>query len=212
MSRRGPSARLARSIAVGGLAVLAGVALTACTGGSGAGSTASGSGASLPAAALPSGNGVGSTSTAGAAGVGGHPIKTVTKGHAKRVLNNGKVSVCSLITAAQVDQIMRRSLPEPAPVAVGTFDECLTTLAVNGTSLRVAWAVPPKSRSASYFRQLTVNLPHRDAVSGLGGKAYCHPGSVASQLYLLNGQTMLEVFADTCGHATALASAALRRL
>jgi hypothetical protein len=212
MPRPAASAKLARSIAVGGLAVFAGVALTACTGGSGSGSTASGSGASLPAAALPPGNGVGSTSTAGAAGVSGHPIKTVTKGHAKHVLNNGNVSVCSLITATQVDQIMRRSLPEPAPVAVGTYDECVTTLAVSGASLRVAWAVPPKASSASYFKQLTVNLPGRDTVSGLGGKAYCHPSSAASQLYLLNGQTMLEVFADTCGHATALAQDALQRL
>jgi hypothetical protein len=194
--------------------VLAGLALTACTGGSG--STASGSGAPAPGAALPPGNGVGSTSTAQPAGVGGQPIKTASKGHAKRVLNNGKLQVCSLITAVQVDQIMQRTLPQPAPVAVGTFDECVTTLAAvsgsGGASVRVAWAVPPKSQSAYYFKQLTVNLPHGDAVSGLGSKAYCHRSSAASQLYILRGKTLLEVFADSCGHATALAQVALQRL
>lgn len=204
-----------RAAAAGALALLAGLALTACTGGSGstASSGSTGSGASAPGAALPPGNGVGSTSTAQPAGVGGQPIKTESKGHAKRVLNNGKIQVCSLITAAQVDQVMQRAMPSPVPVAVGTFDECVTTLTASGrASVRVAWAVPPKSQSASYFKQLTVNLPHGDAVSGLGSKAYCHRSPAASQLYILSGTTMLEMFADTCVHATSLAQLALQRL
>jgi hypothetical protein len=201
--------RLVRGVTV---LLMTGLLTTACSGG-GPSQTAS-PGSSTPKAELPPGGSAGPP-----ASVPQHPGSNGRRGkaHARLVVNNGKISVCSLITRRQVDQIMSMRLPAPMPVIVGTFDECATTqrrgLDSAAARAHVAWAVPPESNPRLAFRQMTINLPQRDAVPGLGDRAYCTSASPASaQLILIAGRNLLEVFADTCDHATALARVALGRL
>jgi hypothetical protein len=149
-------------------------------------------------------------------GVLGRPVKV--KGRVSVVVNNGKIEVCSLISDRQVSQVMAIALPKPRLVPVGTFDECSTTQRLaqgsGATPVHVAWAVPPVADVALTFREHTVNLPRADAVGGLGDKAYCsttrHPP--AAQLFVQSGASFLEVFADSCVHAIALARIAVSRL
>jgi hypothetical protein len=193
--------------------VLTGLAITACSGGGAA------PGALSPTTQPSSGGsaqsgGTQAVSTPHPAGVGGHTIKAqpAPTHHVSLVLNNGKIPVCSLISGSQVNQIMGRQFPQPVPVAVGTFNECATASSA-APALRVAWAIPPESQPSLVFKQLTINLPRSDVVQGVGGSAYCSSTRPASaQLFSLDGRTLLEVFADTCGHATALAQAALSRV
>jgi hypothetical protein len=150
-------------------------------------------------------------------GAGGHAEKLPTKGPIQVVVNEGKVRVCSLITRQQVDQIMGRRLPPPLPETVGTFKECITTQRNSNSShaaqFHVAWAVPPEAEPALAFKDMTINLPRSDAVQGMGSEAYCSSkGTLSSQLVILDGHHLLEVFADTCSHAAALAQVALSRL
>ena len=133
------------------------------------------------------------------------------------VVNNGRISVCSLIATREVNQIARARLSKPVPEAVGTFDECVAIQRREASSaarpLRVAWAVPPDPQPAFTFRQLTINLPRRDAVEGLGQRAYCSSqGPSSAELYVLDRHYLLEVFADTCAHLESLARIALARL
>jgi hypothetical protein len=180
-------------------------------------------GSSSPRAELPPGGGAPATASstpAGSAthapGVGGHPVKAHAKGHVTAVLNNGKIQICSLITSKQVNHIMHKTLPAPRPEPVGTFDECATAQRQAGSAsasgIHVAWAVPPVSKPAAAFRQDTINLPASDSVHGLGSKAYCSTSQSSSQLFVLTGSRFLEVFAGSCGQATALAQIALSRL
>ena len=139
------------------------------------------------------------------------------KGTITVVVNNGKVSVCSLITSREANQITRVRLSKPVPEAVGTFDECVAVQRRGASRaarpLRVAWAMPPEPQPAFTFRQLTINLPRRDAVQRLGQRAYCSSqGPSSAELYVLDGHYFLEVFADTCAHLEALARVALARL
>jgi hypothetical protein len=150
-------------------------------------------------------------------GTAGTPAPTHITGHVKPVLNTGKVKLCSLITREQVNQIMAVTLPTPVLVPVGTFDECSTTQVLAPGSpaepIHVAWAIPSVKDASLAFRQYTISLPRADAVSGVGGKAYCRTvTSSASQLYVLDGTRFLEVFANSCTHAIALANIALPRL
>jgi hypothetical protein len=153
-------------------------------------------------------------------GTAGTPAPTHITGKVKPVLNPAKVAkvgLCGLITREQVNQVMAVSLPTPQLVPVGTFDECSTTQVLPPGSqaepLHVAWAVPPVTNASLTFRQYTTSLPASDAVSGVGAKAYCRAlTSSASQLYVLDGSKFLEVFADSCSHAIALAGIALPRL
>jgi hypothetical protein len=64
------------------------------------------------------------------------------------------------------------------------------------------------------FRQHTVNMPTADAIAGLGSEAYCSSTTrpATAQLYVLSGASFLEVFADSCAHAAALARLAVHRL
>jgi hypothetical protein len=145
------------------------------------------------------------------------PTKARYRGHVIEVVNNGSVKVCALISSSQVSQIMGTRLRPLRQVAVGTFDECATSVRRSGSSgaaaVRVAWAVPPEPDPALPFRQMTINLPRSDAVQGLGEKAYCSSqGSSASELFVLTGRHFLETFADTCAHAEALARIELGQL
>ena len=151
------------------------------------------------------------------AGTAGTPVPTHISGQARPVLNTDKLDVCSLITREQVNQIMAVTLPAPQLVPVGTYDECSTTQVLAPGSraepIHVAWAVPPVANASLTFRQYTINLPGSDAVSGVGSEAYCRiVSSSSAQLYVLDGSRFLEVFADSCTHAVALASIALPRL
>ena len=112
---------------------------------------------------------------------------------------------------------MNSALLPLTSVRVGTFDECTTTeehsSANSSAKVRVSWAVPPEVKPPLAFRQMTINLPARDVVHGLGDKAFCHSsGSNSAQAFILKGATILEVFADTCGHAQALAAIATDHL
>jgi len=201
--------RLGRGVIV---LLMTGLVTSACSTG-GRSQTASPA-LATPQAQLPPGG-----SARPAADVPQHPGSNgrAGKAHARLVVNNGKISICSLITHQQVDQIMRLQLPAPVPVMVGTFAECATTqrrgLDSHSARVRVAWAVPPESNPRLAFRRMTINLPRRDAIQGLGENAYCSSAnSLSSQLFLISGRNLLEVFADTCDHATALARDALGRL
>ncbi len=186
---------------------------TACSGG---GASHSASGKSTPALLLPPGAKV--KPVPHTPGVLGHPVKAPVKGHVALVLNNGKIQVCSLISGRQVSQIMGMTLQRLQLVPVGTFDECATsqrlTAGSGATPVHVAWAVPPVSDAGLAFRQDTINLPSADAITGLGDGAYCsstgHPP--AAHLFVRSGASFLEVFADTCAHAVALARIAVSRL
>jgi len=150
-------------------------------------------------------------------GTAGTPAPTHITGHVRPVLNIGKVEVCSLITCEQLNRIMAVTLPAPQLVLVGTFDECSATQVLAPGSraepIHVGWAVPPVTDASLTFRQYTIGLPGSDAVSGVGAKAYCRTvTSSASQLFVLADNKFLEVFADSCTHAIALASIALPRL
>lgn len=184
---------------------------TACTGGSF--HTASGKPTSV--SLLPPGGSA--KAVPHTPGTSGHPVTPHLKGRTAVVLNNGKVNVCSLITRGQISQIMAMTLPAPQLVPVGTFDECSTTQVLapgsHAIPIRVAWAVPPVSDAALTFRQSTVNLPAADAVHGLGTKADCNAARPsATRLFVLDGTRFLEIFANSCAHAIALASIALPRL
>lgn len=201
--------RLVRGVTV---LLMTGLVTTACSTG-GRSQTASPA-LATPQAQLPPGG-----SARPAADVPRHPGSNgrPAKAHARLVVNNGKISICSLITHRQVDRIMGIRLPAPAPVMVGTFAECATTqrrgLDSPSARVHVAWAVPPESNPRLAFRRMTINLPQRDAIQGLGDSAYCSSANpLSSQLFLIVGQNLLEVFADTCDHATALARDALGRL
>jgi hypothetical protein len=191
-----------------------GSAVAGCSSGNDSQPAASGSSVSK-AASTPGASAQPSTTTH-PAGVGGQPIKVPGKRHVKLVLNNGTIPVCSLITGQQVNQIMHQEFPRPVPVAVGTFDECATTRGISSSTsssmLRVAWANPPESKPELAFKQMTIKLPRSDAVTGLGSQAYCSNRGISSQLFVIDGHAVLEVFADTCDHATALARIAIRRL
>lgn len=145
------------------------------------------------------------------------PTRRSIGGNVTEVMNNGSVTVCSLITGTEVNQVMKQRLPAPVPVAVGSYDECSTSARSVAPStaspVRVAWAVPPQPEPALSFRQMTINLPSSDAVPGLGQSAYCNSqGGASSELYVLGSGHFLEVFADTCYHAIDLARIALTGL
>jgi hypothetical protein len=193
--------RLARGVTV---LLMTGLVSTACSSGGPPQTTFPAS--STPKAELPPG-----ASARPPASVAQHPGSSgrPSKAHGRLVVNNGKTSICSLITRQQVDQVMGIRLPPPMPVIVGTFDECATTqrrgLDSRAARVHVAWAVPPESNPRLVFRRMTINLPQRDAIQGLGENAYCSASPLSSQLFLIVGQNLLAVFADTCDHATALA-------
>jgi hypothetical protein len=193
------------------LITVACVVATACSGGGKADKVISGS--STPRAELPPGGNANPSTSAHHPGAAGQS----TKVHARLVLNNGKINVCSLITRKQVDQVMQKRLPRPTPVIVGTFSECSTTekhAAGSHVPLHAAWAVPPEEEPGLVFKRMTINLPSADAVRGLGHDAYCSSSEspVSAQLFVIDGHTLLEVFADTCHHATELARYALGRI
>jgi hypothetical protein len=201
------------------LLVLAALMAAACSSGGGT-SPAAAPSRSLPKAELPQGGKlkpghVPKSAGLPTPGVGGHPIKA-HRGHVTVVVSKGSAGICSFITRAQVDHVMGTALPAPRPVPVGTFDECAIfrhrVPAVGAAAIRVAWAVPPASAAAALFREHTINLPASDAVRGLGTKAYCSARSPTAQLFSLSGKWFLEVFADSCAHAVALARIALARL
>lgn len=192
------------------LLVLTALLATACTT-----SSHSASGQQTSVANLPPGASV--QAVPHTPGTAGTPAPTHITRHVRPVLNTGKVKICSLITREQVSRIMTVTLPAPQPVPVGTFNECSTTQALAPGSqakpIHVAWVVPPVKSAPLLFRQYTINLPRSDAVSGVGSKAYCKTiSSSSSQLYVLYGSKFLEIFADSCTHAIALAGIALPRL
>jgi hypothetical protein len=190
--------------------VLTALLATACTSASRTASGQQGSVANLPP-------GASVKAVPHTPGTAGTPAPTHIAGKVKPVLNTAKAGLCALITREQVNQVMAVTLPAPQLVPVGTFDECSTTQVLPPGSraepVHVAWAVPPVTNASVTFRQYTISLPGSDAVSGVGGKAYCRTvTSSASQLYVLDGSRFLEVFADSCSHAIALAGIALPRL
>jgi hypothetical protein len=200
--------RLTRGVIV---ALMTGLVTAGC-GGGGPPQTASPV-SSTPQAELPPGGSVQRTgSVTRHPGSSGRP----SKAHGRLVVNNGKISICSLITHQQVDQIMGIRLPAPVRVIVGTFDECATIQRHGSPAARlhVAWAVPPDSNPRLVFRRMTVNLPQSDAIQGLGENAYCSSSArpLSSRLFVIVGRNLLEVFADTCDHARALARDALSGL
>jgi hypothetical protein len=148
-------------------------------------------------------------------GVGRHPIKA-HQGHVTVVISRDSAHICSLITRAQVDEVMGRALPAPRRVPMGTMYGCAIfqsrAPSVGGAPIRVGWVIAPTADSALLFHERTVNLPASAAVSGLRAKAYCAASSRTVQLFTLSGKWFLEVFADSCAHAKTLARIALGHL
>jgi hypothetical protein len=198
-----------RRIGIFLLSVVTAGSMAACSSPSSAPHSAS----SSPIAELPSGAHIGSTP-----GIGAPPVSLKPSGHFRNVANNGDVQACSLVTGRQVNAIMSMTLPAPVTVSIGTFSECSTAQRLpassHATPVRVAWAVPPKAGSAALYKQHTISLPGAVSVSGLGTKAICGRtvGAQSAQLYVLAGAQLVEVFADSCAHAEALAKIVVQRL
>jgi hypothetical protein len=191
--------------------LLSALLLAACGGTAKQHASGSSSGPAAAVTSLPVARGSSSASPALAPpGAGGHLHKSHIKSKVTSVLNDGKVRVCSLLTAAQVNHAMGVKLPASRPVPVGTFAECLTKTRAGRV---VAWAVPPAAHAAANFRQHTISLPAADAVPGLGDKAFCTSSdSAGAQLFALSHGRFVEAFADSCGHASALARLVLERV
>jgi hypothetical protein len=132
---------------------------------------------------------------------------------------NKTVNACSLISGAEVNQVMGQSFPSPTPTNVGTFDDCRTeqpTVPYSCTTscppaaipVSLAWAAVPTTIDRSEFATNRALQQSPQDVAGLGDQAFCSNNAV----YVLKGTTELQVFADTCAHAEALARIALGRL